>query len=62
VAGNKRRSLVLLEVPPFKSLPPVPIGVAGIFVNFYLIPLARKVAMRTRQRIGQARAVTAPWP
>ncbi|HEY1892690.1 MAG TPA: hypothetical protein VGG63_20010 [Steroidobacteraceae bacterium] len=23
----------LLEVPPFKSLPPVPIGVAGIFVN-----------------------------
>lgn len=52
----------LLEVPPFKSLPPVPIGVAGIFVNFYLIPLARKVGARSRQRIEQARAAAAPWP
>lgn len=52
----------LLEVPPFKSLPPIPIGVAGIFVNFYLIPLARKVGMRARQRIEQARAAIAPWP
>lgn len=52
----------LLEVPPFKSLPPVPIGVAGIFVNFYLIPLARKAGARTRQRVEQARAAAAPWP
>ena len=52
----------LLELPPFKNLPPVPVGVAGIFVNFYLIPLARKVGMRTRQRIEQGRAATAPWP
>ena len=51
----------LLEVPPFKNLPPVPIGVAGIFVNFYLIPLARKTGMRARQRIEQARAAHAPW-
>ena len=33
----------LLELPPFKSLPPVPVGVAGILANFYLIPLARRV-------------------
>lgn len=52
----------LLEVPPFKSLPPVPVGVAGIFANFYLIPLVRRVGVRTRQRIDEARAAGAPWP
>jgi hypothetical protein len=52
----------LLEVPPFKGLPPVPIGVAGILANFYLIPLARKLGVRTRQRIEQARTAAAPWP
>jgi len=25
----------LLELPPFKDLPPIPVGVAGIFSNFY---------------------------
>lgn len=40
----------LLELPPFKSLPPVPVGVAGIFANFYLIPLARRVGARSRRR------------
>lgn len=52
----------LLEVPPFKSLPPIPVGVAGIFANFYLIPLARRVGVRSRQRIDEARAGAAPWP
>lgn len=41
----------LLELPPLKSLPPVPVGVAGIFANFYLIPLARRVGARSRRRI-----------
>jgi hypothetical protein len=52
----------LLELPPFKSLPPVPVGVAGIFANFYLIPLARKTGARSRRRIEEARAGTTPWP
>ncbi len=52
----------LLEVPPFKNLPPIPVGVAGILANFYLIPLARKVGARSRRRIEEARAGTAPWP
>lgn len=52
----------LLELPPFKSLPPVPVGVAGIFTNFYLIPLARRVGARSRRRIEEVRAGTTPWP
>jgi hypothetical protein len=52
----------LLELPPFKSLPPIPVGVAGIFANFYLIPLARRVGARSRQRIDEARAKNALWP
>lgn len=41
----------LLEVPPFKSLPPLLVGVAGIFANFYLIPLARRSGARSQRRI-----------
>lgn len=52
----------LLEVPPFKSLPPIPVGVAGIFANFYLIPLARRVGLRSRRRIEEARSGTVPSP
>jgi len=52
----------LLEVPPFKSLPPIPVGVAGIFANVYLIPLARRVGVRSRRRIEEARAGTVPSP
>ncbi len=52
----------LLELPPFKSLPPVPVGVAGIFANFYLILLAQRVGARSQRRIEEARAGTAPWP
>lgn len=33
----------LLELSPFKRFPPVPVSVAGIFANFYLIPLARRL-------------------
>lgn len=40
----------LLELPPFKNLPPIPVGVAGIFANFYVIPLARRVGLRCQQR------------
>jgi hypothetical protein len=52
----------LIELPPFKSLPPVLVGVAGIFANFYLIPLARRVGARSRRRMEEARAGSAPWP
>lgn len=41
----------LLEVPPSKNLPPIPVGVAGIFANFYLIPLARRLGARGQRRI-----------
>ncbi len=44
----------LLELPPLKSLPPVILGVAGIFANFYVIPLARRAGTRSRQRIEAA--------
>lgn len=50
----------LLELPLLKSLPPIILGVAGIFANFYLIPLARRAGMRSRQRIGEARAGVGP--
>lgn len=50
----------LLEVPPFKDLPPILVGVAGIFANFYVIPLAQKAGIRIRQRIEEARVGTAP--
>ncbi len=46
----------LLELPPLKNLPPILLGVTGIFANFYLIPLARKAGMRSRQHIEGARA------
>lgn len=46
----------LLELPPFKSLPPVPVGVAGIFVNFYLIPLAQRTGGRARRRIDEVKS------
>lgn len=52
----------LLELPPFNELPPIPVGVAGIFANFYLIPLARRVGERSRRRIEEARAGTVPSP
>lgn len=52
----------LFELPLLKSLPPVPAGVAGIFANFYLIPLARRVGARSRRRIEEARAGTTPSP
>lgn len=42
----------LLELPPFKSLPAVPVGVAGIFANFYLIQLTRRVGARSPRRVG----------
>lgn len=51
----------LLEVRPFKSLPPIPVGVAGIFANFYIISLARRAGARTRRRIEEART-TPPFP
>jgi hypothetical protein len=52
----------LLELPPFKRLPPIPVGVAGILANFYLIPLSRRVGARSRRRIEEARARAEPWP
>lgn len=51
----------LFELPPFKNLPPIPLGVAGIFANFYIIPLARRVGVRSRRRLEEPRAATAPW-
>lgn len=52
----------LLELPPLKSLPPVPVGVAGILANFYLIPLARRAGARCRRRFEETQVGTEPWP
>lgn len=52
----------VLELPPFRNLPPIPVGVAGIVANFYLIPLTQRVGARLRRRIEEARGRAAAWP
>lgn len=58
LAANAALWYCLLELPPFRNMPPVPVGVAGIFANFYLIPLARRVAARSQRRIAERGAAT----
>lgn len=62
LAINALLCYCLLELPPLKKLPPVPLGVADILANFYLIPLARRTGMRCRRYIEGAHAGTASWP
>jgi len=52
----------LLELPPLNRLPPVPVGVAGILANFYLIPLARRAGASCQRRFEGAQVGTGPWP
>jgi hypothetical protein len=54
LTGNALAGFCVLEVPPINSMPPVPIGIAWIFGNFYLIPWARNTARRCRRRFENA--------
>jgi hypothetical protein len=54
LTGNALMGFCLLEVRPISSMPPIPIGIAWIFGNFYLIPWARNTARRCRQRFENA--------
>ena len=54
LTGNALMGFCLLEVPPISSMPPVPIGVAWIFGNFYLIPWARNTGRRCRRHFENA--------
>jgi hypothetical protein len=53
--GNLLIWLFLLESPFLRNVPPVVLGVTGIFANFYLIPFARHMGERCRQRFNGAR-------
>jgi hypothetical protein len=46
--GNLLIWLFLLESPFLRNVPPVVLGVTGIFANFYLIPFARHMGERCR--------------
>ena len=61
VAMNVLLWCCLLELPPFRNLPPIPVGVAGIVANFYLVPLARRVGAHRRRRIDLTGGRVAPW-
>jgi hypothetical protein len=57
LVANALLWFILLGLPPLNYLPPIPLGVAGIFANFYIIPFAGKVGRRAQKRIDQARVV-----
>jgi hypothetical protein len=54
--GNLLIWLFLLEPPLLRNVPPVVLGVTGIFANFYLIPFARHMGERCRRRFNGTRA------
>jgi len=51
--GNLLIWLFLLESPFLKSVPPIVLGVVGIFANFYLIPFARRTGDRLGDRLAR---------
>jgi hypothetical protein len=55
LVGNLLIWLFLLESPFLKNVPPMLLGIAGIFANFYLIPFARVTGKRCGQRMQSAR-------
>jgi hypothetical protein len=57
VAANALLWFLLLGLPLLKSVPPMLLGTAGIFANFYLIPWARNLGRRFRARLEGSRAL-----
>jgi hypothetical protein len=53
LAANAVLWFGLLELPILKALPPIPLGIVGIFANFYLITFAQSVGRRCRTRIDR---------
>lgn len=57
VAANALLWLLLLGLPLLKRVPPLLLGTAGIFANFYLIPWARNLGRRFRAHLEGSRAI-----
>lgn len=53
LAANAVLWFSLFELPILKRVPPIPLGVVGIFANFYLIPFAQSMGRQCRRRIDK---------
>ena len=51
LAANALLWFCLFGLPFLKKVPPIPLGVAGIFANFYLIPWAQNTGRRCRKYV-----------
>ena len=60
LAGNLLIWIFLLKSPFLSAVPPLLLGVTGIFANFYLIPFARASGRRCRKRLGNAQVELRP--
>lgn len=50
VIGNGAIWGILFGAPFLKNAPPIPLGIVGVFANFYLIPWARGLGLRCQRR------------
>jgi hypothetical protein len=59
LAANVVIWFALFDLPILKRVPPIPLGIVGIFANFYLIPFAQSMGARCGRSIakGDARRV-----
>jgi len=57
LAANAFLWFCLFGLPLLKNVPPVPLGVAGIFANFYLIPWAQNTGRRCRKYLASSPTV-----
>jgi len=55
LAANALLWFALFGLPLLKNVPPVPLGVAGIFANFYLIPWAQNTGRLCRKYLESSR-------
>lgn len=51
--GNAVLWFCLLELPILNRIPTLPLGVIGVFANFYLIPFARNSGRRYRHHLDK---------
>ena len=57
LAANAVLWFLLLQLPLLKRVPPILLGTAGIFANFYLIPWARSTGKRFRTYLETVRVI-----
>ena len=57
LAANAVLWFLLLGLPLLQRVPPILLGTAGIFANFYLIPWARNIGKRFRDYLEGPRVV-----